>query len=290
MSQSVPDKTFWQQIAANEFTVPEGYTVQQLTPALIDLLGDEDPDLRDDVGYMGLYHWIAKHQLYSPDELRDLTNTLRSGLHDHLIENPPNSALRRSFSALGLSVLAYHDLTASFWTADEVHALVEAACDYLLAEQDVRGYQNGIGWIHAVAHTADLLKFLARNSKSDSGDHLRILNTIADRLMKPVAYVYTHDEDERLTQAVTDILKRRTLSETVIIGWLERIRNWKQEHGSGSGFDPLIHAPYMNLKNFARSVYLMLQMLAQQDEQFAPIEQEAQKVVRFYGMGTIYTV
>jgi hypothetical protein len=290
MSSFVPDKAFWKAIAENEFALPEGHTVQDLTPALIDLLGSPDPELRDDVAYMALVHWITKQQLYSADELRELTNTLRDGLYDQLIENPANSVLRRSFSALGLSVLAYHDLTASFWSEDDIHALVETACDYLLAEQDVRGYQNGTGWLHAVAHTADLFKFLARNPKSDDGDHLRMLNAVADRLMKPLAYVYIHDEDERLTLAAADILKRKTLTDAVVIGWMERIRDWKQEHANNGDFDPLIHAPYMNLKTFMRSVYLMLQMLAQKDEHYQPLEQEAQKVVRFYGMGTIYVV
>jgi hypothetical protein len=290
MSSFAPDKAFWQSLASNEFAIPEGHSVQELTPALVELLGSPDPELRDDVAYTALVYWVTRQQLYSDDELRQLTNTLRDGLYDQLIENPTNSVLRRSFSALALSVLAYHDLTASFWSEDDVHALVETACDYLLAEQDVRGYHNGTGWRHAVAHTADLMKFLARNPKSSEGDHLRMLNTMAERLMKPVAYVYIHDEDERLTQAVTDILKRRTLTDAVLIGWMERIRDWKQEHANSGNFDPLIHAPYMNLKTFIRSVYLMLQMLAQQDEHYRPLEQEAQKVVRFYGMGTIYVV
>jgi hypothetical protein len=290
MSTFVPDKAFWKSLADNDFALPEGHSVQELTPALIELLGSPDPELRDEVAYMALVTWVTKLQLYSPDELRSLANTLRDGLYDQLIENPANSVLRRSFSALGLSILAYHDLTASFWSEDEVHALVGTACDYLLAEQDVRGYLNGIGWLHAVAHTADLFKFLARNPKSDDGDHLRMLNAMADRLMKPLAYVYIHDEDERLTQAVADILKRRTLSDIVISGWLERIRDWKQEHANSDAFDPLIHAPYMNLKTFVRSVYLMLQVLAQHDEQYRTLEHEAQKLVRFYGMGTIYVV
>lgn len=290
MSSFVPDKTFWQSLSENEFVIPNGHNVQQLTPALIELLGSTDPVLRDDIAYSALIYWVTKQQLYSADELRQLTATLRDGLYDQLIENPSNSVLRRSFSALALSILAYHDLTASFWSEGEVHALVETACDYLLAEQDVRGYQTGVGWLHPVAHTADLFKFLARNAKSDEGDHLRMLNAMADRLMKPLAYVYIHDEDERLTQAVADILKRRTLSDTVINGWLERIRDWKQEHANSGDFDPLIHAPYMNLKTLMRSVYLMLQVLAQNDEQYRPLEHEAQKVVRFYGMGTLYAL
>ena len=42
------------------------------------------------------------------------------------------------------------------------------ALAYLAAELDLRGIEPRVGWIHATAHTADLLKFLARNPRFTS--------------------------------------------------------------------------------------------------------------------------
>ena len=39
----------------------------------------------------------------------------------------------------------------------------------------MRGLEPGIGWIHATAHTADLLKFLARDGRFTVADQRRLL-------------------------------------------------------------------------------------------------------------------
>jgi hypothetical protein len=283
------DKAFWQSIVQNDCAVPEGYTVQQLTPQLLELLGSPDPELRDDVAYLVFARWIVRDERYTPDEIRNLIKTLTTNLKYNIIEQGGDSTLLRSFSALTLSLIAYYDVQKPFLTTEEVDGLLQAGLEYLAAERDLRGYVPGIGWIHATAHTADLLKFLARNPKTEGGAHLQILSAIADKLMQPIAYVYIHDEDERLTLVVSDVLKRGTLNHQAIIGWMERFREWKAQSRSDGIFDPTVHAPYTNIKTFMRSVYFVVQWLAQQDEQYRDLEQEALKLIRYYGIGTIYT-
>lgn len=283
------DKAFWQAIAANDCALPEGYTVQQLTPQLLEMLSSPDPELRDDIAYLVFARWILRDEHYSPDQLRDLSRTLATNLKSGIIEQGENSTLVRSFSALTLSIIAYYDLQNPFMTQDEIRALLTAGLDYLTAEHDLRGYVPGLGWVHATAHTADLLKFLARNPRTEIGEHLQILSGIADKLTQPTAYVYVHDEDERLTLAVIDIFKRGEVSHSAITGWLERFREWKAQMRNDEGFDPTIHAPYTNIRNFLRSVYLAVQWMAQQDEQHRDLEHDLLKIVRYYSVGTIYT-
>jgi hypothetical protein len=240
------------------------------------------------VAYLVFARWIVRDEHYTSDELRDLIKTLTLNLKQDILEGG-NATLPRSFSALTLSLIAYYDIQKPFLTQEEIRSLVQTGIDYVRDERDLRGYVQGLGWIHATAHTADLLKFLSRNPKTGSGEHLQILSSIADKLMQPIAYVYIHDEDERLTMVVTDILKRETLNHTAVVGWMERFREWKSRMRNDGEFDPTIHAPYTNIKNFMRSVYFALQWMAQQNEQHRDLEQEALKVVRYYGIGTIYT-
>jgi hypothetical protein len=93
------------------------------------------------------------------------------------------SVLLRSFSALDLSMLAAHDLDKPFLEPAAFRELLAAALDYLAREKDVRGFVPGSGWHHSTAHTADLLKFLARSPRLTPEDQSRILAGIG---AKPV--------------------------------------------------------------------------------------------------------
>jgi hypothetical protein len=78
---------------------------------------------------------------------------------------------------------------------------------YLREEQDTRGFDAEKGWMHSVAHTADLLKFLARNRHLELSEQADILTAIAAKLAH-VDHVLTHGEDERLARAVVSIVAR----------------------------------------------------------------------------------
>ena len=88
---------------------------------------------------------------------------LRLGLDGGDGDNPDHAAVRRSYSALALAILAFRDVEDHFLDPAAVHALLDAAIDYLLDEPDRRGHVPEVGWINATAHAADLLKFLVRN-------------------------------------------------------------------------------------------------------------------------------
>lgn len=285
------DKTFWQQIVENDCAVPAGQTAAELTPQLLEILGSTDPELRDDVAYIVFARWIVRDEHYSPDDLRGLITILTDNLSWKIGEQDTESVLLRSFSALVLSLIAYYDVLKQFLDDDEVSALLDAAMEYLLAEEDLRGYVEGAGWIHATAHTADLLKFLARNPKTTGNDHRQILGAIFDKLSAPVTYIYVHDEDERLVLAVVDVLRRELVTLGDWKGWLDRFRTWKHVTVTGEAFVVTIHAPYQNCKTFLRSLYFTLSAIVERDEhpEIAPaLLAEVLDVVRTYGMGTIY--
>jgi len=89
-----------------------------------------------------------------------------------------DSVLLRSFSALVLDALAARDIERAFLGEAERHALVLAALAYLEGERDLRGYDPERGWIHAAAHTADLLRRLSRNPALCAADQDAILAAI----------------------------------------------------------------------------------------------------------------
>ena len=120
------DRALWESIVDSDAEVPPGHTAAELLPSLLDLLGENDPYLRDEVGYGVLARWVVQDQLLGSDELRyaveRLMPDLRLGLDG---SGGDRETVRRSYSALALAILAYRDVEDHFLDADEVHALLD---------------------------------------------------------------------------------------------------------------------------------------------------------------------
>jgi Protein of unknown function (DUF2785) len=170
---------FWKELIATNFEVPVGEQPFQLLLEMNALLGSPDPVLRDDVAYGAAVRWAYRKRLLSHEQQKQLvamwSGNLTRGLRDGRLED----AYRRSFSALNLSVMAALDNEAPFLSPVEFARLLSDALAYLEAEPNRGGYDVTAGWLHAAAHTADLLKFLARSSKLTRGDQARLLPDLA---------------------------------------------------------------------------------------------------------------
>jgi hypothetical protein len=131
--------------------------------------------------------------------------------------------LRRSFSALMLSVTAARDNAAPFLTEAEYRKLLDAALAYLAAETDLRGYDDSVGWVHSAAHTADLLKFLARSRYFTVSDQTRLLSALQSK-MKDSPVVFTHGEDERMARTVLSVINRADFDAESFKSWVAKMR------------------------------------------------------------------
>ena len=101
-------------------------------------------------------------------------------------------------------------------------ACVDDALAYLRDERDLRGLEPRVGWIHATAHTADLLKFLARDARFAPTDHARLLDAAWSKLTGPGTPVFTHAEDERLAAALVSVVRRDDFDPPSLDPWLAR--------------------------------------------------------------------
>ena len=254
------DRRLWESIVESDAEVPPGHTAGELLPSLLDLLGEHDPYLRDEVGYGVLARWVVQDQLLGPDELRyaveRLVPDLRLGLDDTAEIGDDQAAVRRSYSALALAILAFRDVEDHFLGVGEVHALLDAAVAYLLDETDRRGYVPDLGWINATAHAADLLKFLVRNQVTVVADHRRVLDALQSLLTRTTGPVFVDDEEDRLVLVVVDVIGRETVSDDELCDWIDRFGSWLADQ-TGS-FEPPARAAAVNLKRFIRTLHLAL--------------------------------
>ena len=224
------DREFWRAIAKNHYALPEGQPAFLLLRELSGYLGSRDPELRDDLAYTITAVWIKHHQQFSTNELNSLLDEWGANLRVGVGESGPDGVLKRSFSALCLAALAERDLKTPFLTEERYQTLLEEALAYLKDERDLRGFDPAIGWIHATAHTADLLTALAGNPFFRAQDERRVLDAIGGRLAS-AHQVFTYGEQDRLALVAATIARRKDLDSSAFHGWLTALdadqRVWK---------------------------------------------------------------
>jgi Protein of unknown function (DUF2785) len=216
---SVHGKAFWQAIAKNDYAVPAGESVAELSGELSGMLGSRDPELRDETAYTTLTYWIYEKRLLSAAELRPLIAEWVGNLSRDVGSMGNDSVLRRSFSALMLSVVVARDNAAPFLEEKEFRNILERTLAYFDAEKDLRGYDPEVGWMHSAAHTADLLKFLGRSRYFTRDDQAAILGAVG-RKLRSAGVVFTFGEDERLARTVLSIVGRADFDSAGFHAWL----------------------------------------------------------------------
>jgi hypothetical protein len=257
------DKDFWVSLARNNFRVPEGYTLANLTDILFSYIGSTDPELRDDIAYIVYANWL-KREMYSREELKSHVDRLLANLDKGIGETESDTVFLRTFSILFLAEIVHNDNKKPNLGKDQIKRILEKGLWYLEAENDPRGYIPVKGWAHALAHTADLMLVLARNGHTDGTDLENMLRAISAKIVHSTKHVYIHGEDERLASALLEILRRSPIPTDQLESWTKSFiapdgKDWK-----GAYMDEERNRAFQNTRNLLRSVYLSL--VAQPDD------------------------
>jgi hypothetical protein len=240
-------------IAENDFKLPEHADPLQRALEMMPHIGSLDSELRDDLIYTTLAKWIMNN-LFTGTQLKELLTiaTDEEHLTAKLGEKKTDSIFTRSFSMLLIPPALFVHRRNPFLAADEIKELKQQVLDYLVQEQDLRGFlvEEDKGWAHAVAHTADALDELAQCQELEAADLLEILEAIQIKVAVPET-VYHHEEDERLVFPVMAVLGRKLLRESDIKEWLHGFVTLAKEE------EPFPDCYYqaINVKNFLRSLY-----------------------------------
>ena len=214
-AESGHGREFWRAIARNHYAIPAGQEAFPLARELSGYLGSPDPELRDDLAYSMLAIWITRQKRFSPGELVTLLGELQANLRVSIGETGTDSIFKRSFSALCLSALAERDLKDPFLGEERFRTLLNAALTYLGDERDLRGFDAKKGWIHATAHTADLLAALVENKFFTKQDQERVLKAITQRLAT-ANEIFAYGEQDRLGNVAAAIASREEFDS---VGW-----------------------------------------------------------------------
>jgi hypothetical protein len=267
------DRAFWLAIVQGKYEVPAGEDPFKLLTEMNTLVGSTDPVLRDDVAYSSAARWIYRKRLLTAPQQKALLTTWLDNLSAGIGERETDSVFRRSFSALNLSILAALDNDASFLSQAEFDDFLGRTLTYLEQERDVRGFDPVKGWIHTPAHTADVLKVLARSPKLSPQGQARILQALSGKCER-VGHGFTWGEDERLAQAVRSIARRADLDAAGLDAWLAQFPvKYRQLWANGPAIDPALFPGVHNDVLLLRAAFTALSA----DKELSPAAEHARQ-------------
>jgi hypothetical protein len=124
--------------------------------------------------------------------------------------------------------LAERELKTPFLGEERYRALLQNALTYLREERDLRGFDPVKGWIHASAHTADLLNALARNTFLKTDDQPLLLDALAKRLSS-ANEIFTYGEQDRLAAVASELAMRPDFQAAAFKKWLADLNTADQQ-------------------------------------------------------------
>jgi len=251
------------QVKDNNYNVPDGVCVDSIISDMLKFIGHTDGELRDNLIYSTFVQWCEEKKLVSPDKMKEILDICLSDTHLFfgIGKNGTDSVFTRSFSSLVIALaFCVHDETP-FLTIADVQTIKDTVLRYISQEKDYRGYVNGKGWAHAVAHIADVLVNIAGCEIDDKfcigrDGMLEILQAVKT-LVCNSEYVYTAEEDERLVtpfMVATDI---KVFTTKELIDWIDSFNMSDNEYWKGTM--PGDYYRHINRKHFMRSLYFRLQ-------------------------------
>jgi hypothetical protein len=236
--------------------------------AFLDCLGQPDPFLRDRIAYEGLTTLLRGERVSVEARRAMLPRLLAMQAGDDA------EGFAAPFAALALAEVVRTDRISPYLEAVERTALVDAAGAYLRGVSDYRGYVDGEGWRHGVAHGADLVLQLVLNPAVSAAQQQRLLAAVAAQVTPPVAHAYIHGEPQRLARPVLYAAYGGRLADDFWSGWFAALgdpaplENWQQAFTSEREL-----ARLHNLRAFARAV--LTGAVLSDDERLQPLAQQA---------------
>jgi hypothetical protein len=266
-------RDFWLSLEAGGFAVPPGVSADEVFLDSEALLASPDPKLRDDVGYGLSVAWVVRAARVSDEALRGHVARLRARMT--AFDDPsPDAVLGRSFAALRLSMVAAAAVKRPLLDDAQRASLLDAAVRALAEERDLRGHDPSLGWIHATAHVADLLKFLVKSPDLKLAQQRLVATAVTQRLARGPAFAW--GEDERLAQVLRWLALRPDADTSTIDAWLATLGpQWAAQWKAPA----LDEAAYTSLNNTRLTLRALLFFLDAEERPTPAVEALRRRVL-----------
>lgn len=242
---------------------------EQYADKMLLLIGNTDPELRDELIYEILVKWMEENRL-SEEYLKKMLYICMD--NEHLLyridDQIPESVFTRSFSALMLGCILELNLNSGFLSKKEVTKVLETMVNYYNAEKDYRGYTGKMGWAHSMAHGADVFAVLAMHKELKKEEIQKILDIFIPKICQG-EYVFIDKEQDRMIIAIMQIFNRKEFSDEEIIQWIMRFKNHEKDRMSAFYYHERV-----NIENFFRGLYFQAKAAGISEYILAKIEEK----------------
>ncbi|WP_064093507.1 GNAT family N-acetyltransferase [Rossellomorea aquimaris] len=228
-----------------------------LIKQMLENIGSTDPELRDKLIYTTFYQLISEDFLSS----RQMNFLLEACLEESYLfykigQIKEDSVFTRSFSSLVLALLIDKDRVKPFLTEELAQKTIESSMQYLEKELDTRGYVEGKGWAHSIAHGADYLVACIKHPAFQFTE--RCLSVIKECLFKEA--LYCDDEDGRIIFAIEALLDKG-MDEESLERWIFGVSNTLKDLYDKEGYSLYFYRKKTNVTNFMKTLYFRLEFL-----------------------------
>lgn len=222
----------------------------ELTELLMKNIGDLDGEIRDFLIYPCLAHLLYDNHLKEPDLDRIAKELISEQYLFFDIENYVEySVLTRSFTLLQLAILVAVHNRDHIIHGKIIREIFTRFLEYFDQEEDFRGFNEEVGWLHSIAHSADVFGQLMKVEAFYEQELKRMFTAITDKYQTE-EFFFMYDEDERFVTAIMNGLERDILDQEFIEGWIDDFSNYKKPQQW-----PQAYYITNNIKVFLRSLY-----------------------------------
>lgn len=161
-----------------------------------------DPKIRDELVYVVFCTWILNGYI-SKKALHEVLTILLSDnyIYFNIDSNLLKYAVKRTFSWLIIAAIIEYDNKSSFLTKSELRIVLSSLKRYFESEKKYTGYSLKYGWVHSIAHCADVLLELLR-SKNVSDKDKDGISLLIIRIITQTKEYFVYREEERLCKAI----------------------------------------------------------------------------------------
>ncbi|WEG14538.1 DUF2785 domain-containing protein [Pullulanibacillus sp. KACC 23026] len=229
-----------------------------LLEEMLDNIGAVDSELRDTLIYNAFGKLILDDYL-TIKQMEYILEVCLKKMYMDIRQKESDSVFTRSFSSLVVALILEKDRQTRFLAESVVQRIIEESCEYIKLEEDIRGYVEGKGWAHSVAHGSDLLTEAVKHPLFRIDyvpDYLKAIKMclLKDRLRN---HPYIDDEDERLI-FVIEALMEKGVTQEEMSSWLLEISDSLKEVFKKEGFSLPFFRLMTNFSQFCRTFYFRL--------------------------------
>ncbi|MEI4619387.1 DUF2785 domain-containing protein [Bacillus pfraonensis] len=269
-----------EEIKANHYVIDSTIDIDNLSSTMLQHIGVTDSYLRDKLIYTTFFHLIKNDHIPNTRLQQLLSQSISEQYLFYKINiDDKDAVFTRAFTTLLIALILSADTKHNFLSESYILKVKDKLILYMKQEHDFRGYVNGQGWAHSIAHVSDTFDELIKNPKLETEHYPEILQTLLEKVNVHTLY-YKYEEDERIVYPIVAMVQNGLNEKELIVSLHSLVKQMQAQKTELSivSYETL----YGNVKSFFRSLFFRLRALSICKEAEKQIEILLKELNRYY--------